>query len=193
MKKLTFAIIALLGMGFGASAQTEAGQKITITVPQVAKLAIALSGNSNGSIGADQQAIFGQPANAGEAVSNAAAINGVFLNYSSIVASATAFNKVTVGFAGIPAGVKITVAATAPSAGAQTGAGNQGMGASADFESTTTASASIISNIGSCYTGVGNQQGTSVSYSFSTVASTYGSLYATTGTDATATYTILAQ
>ena len=175
MKKLTFAIIALLGMGFGALAQSD-NQTITVTVPDVALLAINAKANFT--------AAFVAPTVAGNPITAPASNSAFNLVYSSIKKVGDT-RKISVVASQTVAGVDVTVAAATP-----TGTGTVGAGSS---KTLTATSQPLITAIGSCYTGITGASGSALTYTFAlaTTGTTYADLVAnTTGTAMVVTYTL---
>ena len=191
MKKLTFAIIALLGMGFGASAQSnQASQDIKIVIDPVAKLAF-------GATPMAASAQFSQNGDAGTPISTPT-VDGYNLVYSSIVDPSGGLNPsrtISVSATGLVPGVNVFVAASAPIAVG----GNPGVSVSAAVAPSTIVTPvavtsngnNLITGIGSCYTGTGiTNAGTALTYTFTTPAATYGDLTSTIGKTVTVTYTL---
>jgi hypothetical protein len=80
------------------------------------------------------------------------------------VSSSTATRKITAKLsAAVPAGVKLTVTPTTPVAGTNTGT----LGSAVGAVDLTTDEQSVITGIGSCYTGDGANNGSNLQYSLS--------------------------
>ncbi|MDP3443059.1 MAG: hypothetical protein Q8T08_09400 [Ignavibacteria bacterium] len=129
---------------------------------------------------------FAVPLEAGTAIVDVTSSTS-WINYTSIVATATT-NKVSVAITGIvPAGTTLKVVAAAH---AGTGDGTYGTPGAAVTLSAT--AQNLISTIGSCYTGTGNTNGHQLTYTWSVNTNAYATVFAATGADITATYTIVA-
>jgi hypothetical protein len=188
MKKLTLAIIAVLGMSFGALAQGGAGgdtktdnHTITITIPEVALLDIELSGSKNISTA------FTSPTEAGlRIVAPTSGLNSLWLNYSSVVnpSGPDASRTVSVSSSSLIPGTVLNVSAGTP---VITGGGSGGSPVA--ITAITTTPQTIISGIGSVYTGDGVSSGSNITYALTAPAATYGSLLAG-ATVLTLTYTL---
>ena len=183
MKKLTLAIIAVLGFGFGASAQDTNidFHTVTITIPEVALLDIELAGSKN------ITTTFTAPTEAGEAiVAPTTGLGSLWLNYSSIVtASGLDMSRtVSVKASGLIAGTSLNVTAGVP---VITGGGTGGSPVA--ITAITAADQTIISGIGSVWTGDGVNSGSNITYALTAPAASYGSLVAGT-TAVTVTYTL---
>lgn len=186
MKKLTLAIIAVLGMSFGILAQGGGDSKtdnhtVTITIPEVALLDIELAGSKN------ITTAFTAPNEAGLAiVAPTSGLNSLWLNYSSVVTSngPNASRTVSVSATGLVPGTILNVSAGTP---VITGGGSGGTPVA--ITAITGANQNIISGIGSVYTGNGVNSGSNITYALTAPAATYGSLLA--GVKAvTLTYTL---
>lgn len=183
MKKLTLAIIAVLGMSFGALAQADTktdNHTITIAIPEVALLDIELAGSKNISTA------FTAPTEAGlPIVGPTAGLNTLWLNYSSIVTSGGTDDSRTISVkaTGLAAGILLNVVAGAPVV-----VGGSG-GAPVAITSVSTADQVIMTNIGSVYTGDGVSSGSNIAYALSAPAATYGALIASS-TVVTVIYTL---
>ena len=184
MKKLSLAIIAILGMSFGALAQADTktdNHTITITIPEVALLDIELAGASK-----NISTTFTAPTEAGLPITGpTTGLNTLWLNYSSIVESAGAdmSRTVTVSATSLVPGTVLNV-----SAGTPVVAGGSG-GTPVAITSITATGQTIISGIGSVYTGDGVGAGSNITYSLTAPAGTYGSLMAGS-TPVIVTYTL---
>lgn len=183
MKKLTLSIIAVLGMSFGALAQADTktdNHTITITIPEVALLDIELAGSKN------ITTAFTSPTEAGLAiVAPTTGLNSLWLNYSSVVESSgpDVSRTVSVSATSLVPGTVLNV-----SAGTPVVAGGSG-GTPVAITSITATGQTIISGIGSVYTGDGVGAGSNITYSLTAPAGTYGSLMAGS-TPVIVTYTL---
>lgn len=184
MKKLTFAIIAVLGFGFnGAFAQDSNNDNhtVTITIPEVALLDIEPAGSKNFSM------LFIAPTEAGLGITAPAANATLWLNYSSIVTAAAPDNIRTVSVKSSTPIPGVGIAVTAGTPVMATGAGTGGTAGPA--VTLTTTDQGIISGIGSCYTGDGAGAGSNVSYGITAAPAAYALLVAG-ATPVTVTYTL---
>lgn len=183
MKKLTLAIIAVLGFGFGVSAQDSNtdNHTVTITIPEVALLDIELAGSKNITTS------FTAPNEAGLAIiAPTSGLNTLWLNYSSIVtASGPDMSRtVSVKATGLIPGTSLNVTAGTP---VITGGGTGGTPVA--ITAITATDQAIISGIGSVWTGDGVSSGSNITYALTAPAATYASLVA--GTSAvTVIYTL---
>ncbi|MCX6256436.1 MAG: hypothetical protein NTW49_00810 [Bacteroidia bacterium] len=109
-----------------------------------------------------------------------------YLQLSSIVA-ANKHRTVTASVGGIPTGVTLAIAVAVPSNGNWGGITGTGCGATALVNGGN--AVTVVSGIGSCYTGTGPNDGYIISYT-SGAAGGYGSIVASTGTTATVTLTL---
>ena len=157
MKKLTLSIIAVLGFGFGASAQVDTyfdSHQVTVNIPSVALLDIEASASK------DFTVAFTAPTEAGNPiVAPTAGLNTKWLNYSSILNPGLLSRKVTVeSTSAVPAGITIGVTAGAP-----TGTGTAGSSAG-PVPAISTTPLDVITGIGSVYTGNGTGAGSQLTY-----------------------------
>lgn len=157
---------------------------IGITIPEVALVDIEPAANKNITLG------FTAPDEAGLPIVPSGTDNTLWLNYSSIKSFADATRNVSVKVDAIIPGIDIRVtAATA------TGSGGGTLGTPAAQLTLTAADQTIISGIGSAYTGDGANNGHNLTYALaagsgSGTISAYADLEATTTAVATVTYTI---
>ena len=184
MKKLTFAIIAVLGMSFGALAQADTktdNHTITITIPEVALLDIELAGTSK-----NISTAFTAPTEAGLAIiAPTTGLSSLWLNYSSIVdpAGGDPSRTVSVSATSLVPGTVLNVSAGTPVIAGGTG------GTPVAITSISAVGQTIISGIGSVYTGDGVGAGSNITYSLTAPAGAYGSLVAGS-TPVIVTYTL---
>lgn len=182
MKKLTFAIFALLGLStIGAFAQdspTDA-HTITITIPNVTLLDIEPGGSTN------INQVFVAPTEAGLTLVAPAANSGLWLNYTSVVPSGVN-RKIVVKYTTAALGgvsVKVT-----PGAPIITGGGSGGL--SGGPVTLTTADQSIVTGIASVFTGNGINSGVNLTYDLDVITGSFGSLIAAV-TAISVTYTLM--
>ena len=159
MKKLTFAIIAVLGFGFGASAQVDNtdDHTVTVVVPEVALLDIETTGAST-----NFSLMFSAPTEEGLGLTAPPSNTTTWLNYSSIVKPTTvaADRDISVKASALVPGVDIKVLAAAGIM--TTGAGLAGTPTAQ--VTLTVANLPIITGVKSCFTGNGNTAGHMVTY-----------------------------
>lgn len=186
MKKLglllTFGLLAFSTATF-AQDDADVDHTVTVSVPEVALVDMHTTGASNNiTLG------FTAPTEAGLPISAPSANTELWLNYSSIVASASVKRTITAQLSADLAGIDIAVTAGAPSG---TSVGDAGSSAGAVTLNSTTAQ-NVITNIGSCYTTDGANNGSNLSYSvaLSSTTSTYNTVFIQAGTAVTVTYTI---
>ena len=162
MKKIGLLITMMVGaflmLTTNVTAQTNAGEAVTYSVPEIAMIAIHTSGVN---------LAFAAPATAGLAVVNATG-NGGWVNYTSVITS-TLTNKITAevsvaDLAKLTAlGTELTITAATNAATGKDG--DTGTGGTAVVLSI--AAQPLIATIGSCYTGVGGDKGHELSYVWS--------------------------
>lgn len=158
---------------------SEASQTVTYSLPAMRIIDIE---------GTAPTLTFAVPIEAGTAI-GAVTNNTSWINYTSIIAGEET-NKVSVILSGtaVPAGTTLKVVAAAH---AGTGDGTYGTPTSSAVTLSTTAR-DLITAIGSCYTGTGNENGHQLTYIWSVNADDYASVKAAANADITATYTIVA-
>ncbi|MDQ1097883.1 MULTISPECIES: hypothetical protein [Chryseobacterium] len=157
---------------------------VGITIPEVALVDIEPAATKNITLG------FTAPTEAGLPITPTGSNNTLWLNYSSIKSATDATRNVSVRLNALIPGIDIRVTAAAA-----TGAGGGTLGTSAGQITLSAADQTIISGIGSAYTGDGANNGHNLTYALApgsgtgTVAS-YADLESTTTAVATVTYTI---
>ena len=187
MKKLSLIIAAvfIFGVGNVVKAQDDnnsAEHTITIDIDEVAL--VDIEGEDGTSINLSPEA----PSEAGlGVVFTNAANNDLWLNYSSIVAEGKT-RSISAAISGdLPGGTTISVAAADPTSD---GKGNKGS-ANSTPQTLTSGGVTVISEIGSCYTGDLYAKGSNISYKLNMDENSYGSLYEREdGYEVTITYTI---
>lgn len=192
MKRLNLPVLAVsfafVAISANLKAQTDntiSSHDITVSIPEVALVDIEPTASKNLTMG------FTAPTEAGLPIVPASTNNTLWLNYSSIKSTADVTRTISVKLGSVIQGVDIKV--TAAAATGSSGGGDVGTPASQLTLSATPQT--IISNIGSAYTGDGANNGHNLSYSVVAGTGTggsanYGSLTATATTTATVTYTI---
>ncbi|MDR2237120.1 MAG: hypothetical protein LBE92_13445 [Chryseobacterium sp.] len=157
---------------------------ITVSIPEVALVDIEPAATKNITLG------FTAPTEAGNPVIPSTANSTLWLNYSSIKSVADPSRNVSVTINAPIPGVDINVtAATA------TGSGGGTLGNSTGLLTLSTTDQTIISGIGSAYTGNGANNGHNLTYALAAGSgpggvAAYADLQATASTVATVTYTI---
>lgn len=189
MKKTTLTLaMSLAAFSFSTNLKAQDtntdNHTIGITIPEVALVDIEPAANKNITLG------FTAPVEAGLPIVPTGTDNTLWLNYSSIKSVADATRNVSVKVDAIIPGIDIRVtAATA------TGSGGGTLGTPSAQLTLTAADQTIVSGIGSAYTGDGANNGHNLTYALAvgsgsgTIAA-YADLEATTTAVATVTYTI---
>lgn len=153
--RITFVLLGLLLCVTLQSAATDnnVSHKAEVSIPEVALLALQFEGNSN-------VEIMGTTTTAGDKISvSEKSKTGVWVNYSSIAGNHQK-RKITATVAGkIPEGIVLKVKADP-----YTGAGKGNVGTSTGLVQLSESPVDVISEIGSCYTGSGVQNGHLLSY-----------------------------
>lgn len=185
--KLTIALSLFAAAVSGTlSAQQDTNtdnHTITISIPKVALVDIEPSATKNLTLG------FTAPSEAGNAIVPSTANNTLWLNYSSIKTATEPSRNVSVTMDSLIDGVDINVTAAAA-----TGSGGGKLGTPLGPLTLSTASQTIISDIGSAYTGNGANNGHNLTYAIAAGSpggvANYAALQATATVVATVTYTI---
>ncbi|MEI7487941.1 MAG: hypothetical protein WCJ72_11130 [Chryseobacterium sp.] len=189
MKKIKFSIAMSL-VAFAVSANLNAQDTNTdnhttsITIPEVALVDIEPAATKNITLG------FTAPTEAGLPITAATTNNTLWLNYSSIKSVADATRNVSVKVNAVIPGIDIRVTAAAA-----TGAGGGTLGTPSAQLTLSAADQTIVSGIGSAYTGDGANNGHNLTYALAAGSgpggiAAYADLEATATTVATVTYTI---
>lgn len=189
MKKTTISL-ALTFAAFALSANLKAqdtktdNHTITISVPEVALVDIEPAATKNITLG------FTAPTEAGSAVIPNTANTTLWLNYSSIISDAEPKRNVSVKVNPIIPGIDIHVTA----AGA-TGSGGGTLGTPAAQLTLSATDQTIISEIGSAYTGNGANNGHNLTYALAAGSgpggvAAYADLKVIATTDVSVIYTI---
>lgn len=180
---LSLAAIAVFGNLSAQDTNTD-NHTLTISVPEVALVDIEPAASKNITLG------FTAPSEAGNPIVANAANTTLWLNYSSIKSVADPTRNVSVKLNAVIPGVDINVtAATATGSGAGT------LGTPSAQLTLSTADQTIISGIGSAYTGNGANNGHNLTYALAPGSTpggvaAYADLTAAANTVATVTYTI---
>lgn len=181
MKTNYLALFAFLGISLLSQAQDAAtdAHTVQITIPNVALVDIEPSGSKNIALA------FTAPTEAGEPVVAPTANTALWLNYSSIVAGTSTRNiQVRVTSGTLPSGTDLTVQAAAPTGGEGT------LAAAGSVITLSTTNQSLLSGIGSAYTGDGANNGHQLTYNLALASGGYANLKSDASTTVTVTYTI---
>ncbi|BAP33649.1 uncharacterized protein CHSO_4612 [Chryseobacterium sp. StRB126] len=186
--KLTVAMslfAAAISGNLSAQDSNTDSHTITISVPEVALVDIEPAAAKNITLG------FTAPTEAGSPILPSAANTTLWLNYSTIKSDTKPSRSVSVKLNAIIPGIDVHVTAAAP-----TGAGAGALGTSAGLLTLSAADQTIISGIGSAYTGNGANNGHNLTYALAAgsgpggVAS-YSDLLAKPSILATVVYTLI--
>ncbi|WP_404984762.1 hypothetical protein ACI513_14955 [Chryseobacterium sp. M5] len=189
MKKTTITLAMSLAI-FSLSSNLKAqdtntdNHTVTISVPEVALVDIEPAATKNITLG------FTAPTEAGNPVVPNTANTTLWLNYSSIKSVADPTRNVSVSVNAIIPGIDIHVTAAAA-----TGSGGGTLGTPAAQLTLSATDQTIISGIGSAFTGNGANNGHNLTYALAAGSgpggvAVYEDLQATATTVATVTYTI---
>jgi hypothetical protein len=140
----------------GHGQNNQVNHKVNIEIPDVALIGLVSNGDSHVNF------IAAAPGEAGNRIELAKIKQNkeVWLNYSSIIRSHTHRRKVVAVVQGeIPPGLRLTVEASPPA-----GRGKGMLGSPSGRINLTTDPTELISDIGSCYTGMGPNNGHLLSY-----------------------------
>ncbi|MGG5210628.1 hypothetical protein ACQWU4_17010 [Chryseobacterium sp. MIQD13] len=189
MKKLNLGLaVCLITAAFSGSLQAQDtntdNHTITISIPEVALVDIEPAATKNLTLG------FTAPTEAGNPIIPSASNSTLWLNYSSIKSVADPTRNVSVKVNALIPGIDINVTAAAA-----TGSGAGTLGTPAAQLTLSAADQTIISGIGSAYTGNGANNGHNLTYALAAGSgpggvAVYADLQATASTVATVTYTI---
>lgn len=189
MKKTTITLaMSLATFALSSNLQAQDTNKdehtVTISVPEVALVDIEPAATKNITLG------FTAPTEAGNPITPNTANSTLWLNYSSIKSVADPTRNVSVKVNAIIPGIDIHVTAAAA-----TGAGGGTLGTPAAQLTLSSTDQTIISGIGSAFTGNGANNGHNLTYALAAGSgpggvAVYADLQATATTVATVTYTI---
>lgn len=176
---LTFTTIGVIASNsLRAQDGSSDNHTIGIEIPEVALVDIEPSAAKN--ITMD----FTAPTEAGDPITAPSDNSDLWINVSSIKSTGDPTRTVSVKLTALISGVDIKVTAAAD---AGQGAGT--FGAPGSQLTLTTSDQSLVTGIGSCYTGNGASKGYNLTYNVSSPDGNYSNLSATSAT-ATVTYTI---
>ncbi|MFP3599054.1 hypothetical protein [Chryseobacterium sp. SIMBA_029] len=182
---LSLSLIALaVSAGMNAQDTNTDNHTIAITIPEVALVDIEPAATKNITLG------FTAPTEAGLPILPSASNTTLWLNYSSIKSVADPTRNVSVKLNAIIPGIDIHVTAAAA-----TGAGGGTLGTPSAQLTLSAVDQTIVSGIGSAYTGNGANNGHNLTYALAAGSgpggvAAYADLQASTTTVATVTYTI---
>lgn len=189
MKKLNLSLtVCLITAAFSGSLKAQDtntdNHTITISIPEVALVDIEPAATKNITLG------FTAPTEAGNPITPTTSNSTLWLNYSSIKSVADPTRNVSVKVNALIPGIDIHVTAAAA-----TGSGAGTLGTPAAQLTLSAADQTIISGIGSAYTGNGANNGHNLTYALAAGSgpggvAAYADLQATATTVATVTYTI---
>jgi hypothetical protein len=189
MKKFKFSLslsLVALAISAGMNAQdtNTDSHTIGITIPEVALVDIEPAATKNITLG------FTAPTEAGLPIIPDASNTTLWLNYSSIKSVADPTRNVSVKLNAIIPGIDIHVTAAAA-----TGAGAGTLGTPSAQLTLSAVDQTIVSGIGSAYTGNGTNNGHNLTYALAAGSgpggvAAYADLQASTTTVATVVYTI---
>ena len=186
MKKLSLIIAAvfIFGVANVVKAQDDGSAEHTISIDINEVSLVDIEGKDGTSINLSPEA----PTEAGLGVVFTDASNDdLWLNYSSIVAEGKTRSISAAIDGSLPGGTTLSVAAAAPTSD---GKGNKGT-SNTTPQTLTSGGVTVISGIGSCYTGNSYAKGSNISYKLNMDENSYGSLYEReNGYEVTITYTI---
>lgn len=183
--KLTFSIL-LTSVGFLTFAQDSkiASHTVQIVIPEVALLDLETSGSSSITVTAVS------PTEAGNPLDFTTATNSnLWINYSSIVGSSsdpsrTVSANITTGT--IPGGVDLKVVAASDA-----GQGSGTVGTTASALTLSSSAQTLISGIGSAYTGNGTSKGHNLTYTLAAKSGDYANIdFDDSPASVTVTYTL---
>ncbi|HYQ56972.1 MAG TPA: hypothetical protein VEP89_06455 [Draconibacterium sp.] len=147
-----FILLALFSLAAGAQESTS--HNLGIEVPEVALLALQSENSSDINLNATLPNTAGQ-----QIKTNKEQQSGIWINYSSIVRENQKRKVTATVVGGIPQGMKLKVKASE-----SRGEGKGKLGESLSWVALRNGSVDVISNIGSCYTGRGAQNGHMLTY-----------------------------
>lgn len=182
---LSLSLMALaVSAGMNAQDTNTDNHTIAITIPEVALVDIEPAATKNITLG------FTAPTEAGLPILPSASNTTLWLNYSSIKSVADPTRNVSVKLNAIIPGIDIHVTAAAA-----TGAGGGTLGTPSAQLTLSAVDQTIVSGIGSAYTGNGANNGHNLTYALAAGSgpggvAVYADLQATATTLATVTYTI---
>lgn len=182
---LSLSFVALaISVSVSAQDTNTDNHTIAITIPEVALVDIEPAATKNITLG------FTAPTEAGLPITPNASNTTLWLNYSSIKSVADPTRNVSVKLNALIPGIDIHVTAAAA-----TGAGGGTLGTPAAQLTLSAADQTIVSGIGSAYTGNGANNGHNLTYALAAGSgpggvAAYADLQATATAMATVTYTI---
>lgn len=178
MKNLLFTLaffVSFLLISMNAKSQATANHTLTMGIPEV-----CLLGSSGAAISLELTT-----ATAGGKITGGTGIG--YAQVASIV-SASELRTITAAITGVPAGTSLGVTTAAPTGG--NSGGVLGTGTSATPLVNSDPAVTLVTGIGSCYTGTASTDGYKFDYIWNCSVGSYGSIVATTGSTATVVLTI---
>ncbi|MBL1219209.1 hypothetical protein JET18_00035 [Chryseobacterium sp. L7] len=189
MKKLNLSLaVCFITAAFSGSLKAQDtntdNHTITISIPEVALVDIEPAATKNITLG------FTAPTEAGNPITPSTSNTTLWLNYSSIKSVADPTRNVSVSMNALIPGIDIQVTAAAA-----TGSGAGTLGTPSAQLILSAADQTIVSGIGSAYTGNGANNGHNLTYALAAGSgpggvAAYADLQATATTVVTVTYTI---
>ncbi|MCB0735355.1 MAG: hypothetical protein H6608_10865 [Flavobacteriales bacterium] len=161
MKRKLFAL-AILGMAFAFTTQAQDNETddhtVQIEIPEVAILDLEASSSTSITLSVTAPTEAGLPVSFSDAKDSS-----VWINYSSIVGSTTEASRTVaakISSGTVPGGMLLKVTAAADA-----GNGDGTVGSSAGQITLSSSDQTVVSSIGSCYTGDGASNGHNLYYS----------------------------
>ena len=178
MKKSIFIFVMFIALSMFSNnviAQATSNHSLNMGIPEVCLL------------GTDAAAITLQLTTniAGDQISGGAGIG--YAQVSSIVGAAET-RTINASITGVPAGTTLSVDTSIPNNGNQ--GGELGTGTTGVALVNAAAAVTLVTAIGSCYTGNASTDGYELGYTWDAATGTYGSIAATVGSTATVVLTI---
>lgn len=168
-------LLVLMFVGFNSMGQASSNHTLTMGIPEV-----CLIGTSAAAISLQLTTTT-----AGKAISGGTGTG--YAQVSSIV-SASELRTITASVTGVPSGTTLSVNTTVPSGG--NSGGVLGTGSTGKALVNAASAVTLVTGIGSCYTGIASTDGYQLDYTWSSSVGAYGSIVASAGATATVVLTI---